>query len=76
MLNALRDFYLIIEFEDGSNEFVFGIHDVILDHCLEEASCRGSDEYRMFHREFMDHICESNGVSSTNEDCRNEMNAF
>ena len=76
MLSALRNSHLIIEFEDRSNEFVFGVHDVILDHCIEEASCRGSNEYRIFHREFLDHICESNGVSSTNEDCRNEMNAF
>ena len=75
MLSALRNSHLIVEFEDGSNEFVFGVHDVILDHCLEEASCRGSDEYRMSHREFLNHICESNGIN-TNEGCKDEMNAL
>ena len=54
---------------------MFGVHDVVMDHCVDESSRRGSDEYRAFHREFLSYMCESNRIN-TNEDSDSELNAF
>ena len=77
LLRALKDSHLILEFGGTKDEMelVYGVHDVILDHSIDESSYRGRNQYSMFHRDFLNHMCESNGVS-TNEDCKDEMNAF
>ena len=77
MLDALRDSHLVLEFDstDEDDEFVFGLHDVILDHCIEESKNRGNNSYSRFHREFLMHTCESNGIV-TKGSSGEELNAF
>ena len=75
MVNALKESHLLLEFEEARGESFFGLHDVVLDHCIEESKNRGNNKYGRFHREFLSYVCKSNGIDA-GEDCNEEMNAY
>ena len=78
ILDALKDAHLLLEFAEArEEEFAFGIHDVVLDHCIEESKRNGN--YRVIHREFLSQIYESNQIAtpkSRTPASVHEMNAF
>ena len=75
ILDALKDSHLVVEFENENGEFVFGVHDVVVDHCMEESFCRGIHVNSVFHREFLSHTSKSILIGN-HEDFDKEMNAF
>ena len=86
VLESLVDFHLLLEFEDAGGNMKYGLHDVLLDYCVQASQLGQDGNYELYHRQFLCYAWKachgeesslSNTASvDTQEDCMVSLDAF
>ena len=86
IVDCLADFHLILEFEDADGKMKYGLHDVLLDYCMQASQLAQDGKYGLYHTEFLIYawrVCrgEASGLcdtalKNTNEGSEGALDAF
>ena len=86
VVDCLADFHLILEFEDADGKMKYGLHDVLLDYCMQASHHVQDDKYGFYHTELLSYaweVCrrEASGFydtasADTNESSEGALDAF
>ena len=86
ILDYFADFHLLLEFEDAGGNMKYGLHDVLLDYCVQASQLGQDGNYELCHRQFLCYAWKachgeesslSNTASvDTQEECIASLDAF